>query len=337
MKVLVTGASGFVGSYLCRYLVKQGFEVRALKRATSNLSLLGNAVDKVEWVEGDVLEVDSLNDAMKGVDKVYHSAAVVSYNKKSEKALYKVNVEGTANVVNLCLDNNVSKLLHVSSVAALGKAKPNTLLTEEEVWEDSSTNSPYGFSKYLAEMEVWRGMAEGLSAVIINPSFVLGAGKWSDSSVKVFQRIYEGLSFYPKGSNGYVDVRDVAKVAIQLMESEINRQRFIVSAENLSYFDAFSKIAVAMDKKPPTIALNGPLMYLGMIADQVKSLFTGSEPVINIPTIKLTQRKFDYSNEKLLDTIDYQFEQIENTIKETATKMLEAKSAGKDFAILDLK
>lgn len=337
MKVLVTGASGFVGSYLCRYLVKQGFEVRALKRGTSNLSLLGDVVDKIEWVEGDVLELDSLNDAIKGVDKVYHSAAVVSYNKKSEKSLYKVNVEGTANVVNLCLDNNVSKLLHVSSVAALGKAKPNTLLTEEEVWEDSSTNSPYGFSKYLAEMEVWRGMAEGLSAVIINPSFVLGAGKWSDSSVKVFQRIYEGLSFYPKGSNGYIDVRDVAKVAIQLMESEINRQRFIVSAENLSYFDAFSKIAVAMDKKPPTIALNGPLMYLGMIADQVKSLFTGSEPVINIPTIKLTQRKFDYSNEKLLSTIDYQFEQIENTIKETAAKMLEAKSAGKDFAILDLK
>ncbi|MEX0812360.1 MAG: SDR family NAD(P)-dependent oxidoreductase [Chitinophagales bacterium] len=336
MKVLVTGASGFVGSYLCRYLLKEGFEVRALKRKTSDLSLLGESQNEIEWVEGDILEVDSLAEAMDGIEKVYHSAAVVSYSKQKEKALFKVNVEGTANVVNTALEKNVKKLLHVSSVAAIGKAKSDELLTEEQQWEEDGTNSPYGFSKYLAEMEVWRGMAEGLSAVIINPSFVLGAGKWSDSSVKIFQRVYEGLSFYPKGSNGYVDVRDVAKVAIELMESNINRQRFIVNTDNLSYRSVFSQIALAMGKKPPTIPLNGPMIYLGWGLDRIKSLFTGSEPVINRATIKLTQRNYGYSNEKLKDAINYEFGLMEKVIQETSQKMLEAQDSGKDFAILDL-
>lgn len=336
MKVLVTGASGFIGSYLCRFLLKKGFDVKALKRRTSDLSLLGNSANEIEWIEGDVLDIDSLSTAMEGVDKVYHSAAVVSYDSKQDKNLFKVNVEGTANVVNIALDNNISKLLHISSVAALGKAKANEIMDEKVEWEDDSTNSAYGFSKYLAEMEVWRGMAEGLPAAIINPSFVLGAGKWTDSSVRVFQRVYEGLSFYPKGSNGYVDVRDVAKVAIELMESDISNQRFIVNADNLSYQNVFSNIALAMGKKPPKIALNGPMIYLGWGLDQIKSKITGSEPVINQATIKLTQKDFGYSNEKISKALQYNFEKIENVVQETSRKMLEAKAQNKNFAVLDL-
>lgn len=336
MKVLVTGATGFIGSYLCRYLLERGFDVRALKRKTSDLSLLGDCQTKIEWIEGDVLDVDSLNIAMDGVKKVYHSAAVVSYSKRNEKSLFKVNVEGTANVVNTAIDLKIEKLLHISSVAALGKAKSDEILKESQQWEENKNNSPYGLSKHMAEMEVWRGIAEGLSAVIINPSFVLGAGRWSDSSVKVFERVYEGLSFYPKGSNGYVDVRDVAKVAIDLMESEISKERFIVNAVNLNYLDVFSKIARSMNKKEPSISLNGPMIYLGWIFDRIKSLTTGSEPVINQATIKLTQNNYSYSNEKLKKAIQFDFTPIDEVIEETSSKMIEAKSKNIDYATLSL-
>ena len=208
--ILITGATGLLGSYIARYLVAAGLPVRAIKRATSDLSLLAEAKDQIEWVDADVLNIPSLEDAFQGVSYIYHSAAAISFKKSERERMMKINIEGTANVVNVANYMGVQRLLHVSSVAALGKGKTDTMLNEDAVWEDSPYDTGYGLSKYLGELEVWRGMVEGLDAVIINPSTILGAGRWSDSSTRIFSKVEEGLSFYPKGSNGYVDVRDVA-------------------------------------------------------------------------------------------------------------------------------
>ncbi|MBK7440418.1 MAG: NAD-dependent epimerase/dehydratase family protein [Bacteroidetes bacterium] len=208
--ILVTGANGLVGSYLCRFLVNQGNQVRAIKRPESNLRLVADIANKIEWVDGDVNDISSLDDAMLGVEQIYHCAAVISYVGKNANHLMQVNVEGTANVVNLALDNNIKKLVHISSIAALGRTgKKDEIVTEATPWDRKNLTSDYSISKFLAEREVWRAMAEGLNAVIVNPSIIVGAGNWDSGSCKLFTTIYNGFKYYTNGVTGYVDVRDV--------------------------------------------------------------------------------------------------------------------------------
>lgn len=335
--ILLTGATGLLGSYLARYLVLQSKEVRALKRPTSDLSLLGDAKDYIEWVDGDLLDITSLEEAMDGVDQVYHSAAFISFLPKQKQQMFKINVEGTQNIVNMALDMNVQKLLHVSSIAAIGKGKPETLLTEETAWEESPYDFGYGLSKYLGELEVWRGMVEGLNSVIINPSTIMGAGRWSDSSTKMFQRVNDGLSFYPKGSNGFVDVRDVAQAAIQLMDSNVTNHRFIVSAENLPYRQVLNEIAQCMGKKPPTIPVSGIMNAVGIWVEKIKSSLNGHEPVLTKEIATLTANNYIYNNSKLLDTLDgFQYRPITDTLRETVEAMQASAGTHADYAILDL-
>ena len=218
-KILVTGATGLLGSHLTRLLVKNGRSVRAIRRPTSRMDLVRNIENQVEWMEADVTDLLSLEPVFEGVSHVFHAAAMVSFDPRDREKMTRVNVEGTANVVNLCLDSGVKKLVHVSSVAAIGRVAGKKEVVETNRWERSPANSHYAITKFQAEAEAWRGLAEGLDVAIVNPSIIVGAGFWDEGSIRFFQQIDRGLRFCPPGGSGFVDVRDVARFMVNLMDS----------------------------------------------------------------------------------------------------------------------
>lgn len=315
---LVTGANGLVGSYLCRYLVQKGESVRALKREKSDLRLVADIVNKIEWVEGDVTDINSLEDAMQGIDHVYHAAAVISYVKKQRSHLMHINVEGTANMVNVALNSNIKKFLQVSSIAAIGKNSFNNDVYETNTWEKNKHTSDYSISKYLAEREVWRGIAEGLNAVIINPSVIIGAGNWDNGSSKLFKTVYSGFKFYTTGTTGYVDVRDVVQIAHTLMHSEISAERFILSSEDMVFRDYFYMIADALGKKRPSIKANAFLSSLAWRADAIKYIFTGKEPSVTKQTAYIANKTYHYHSDKIRSLLNYDFIPVHDSIQDTA-------------------
>jgi len=225
-------------------------------------------LNHIEWVKADLLDYFSLKDAFKNIDYVYHAAALVSFDSKSANQLIKVNVEGTENIVNLSLEFSIKKFCFVSSVASLGEY-PNGKCTDEAApWQNSKSTSSYSISKYYAENEVWRASQEGLPVVIVNPATILGFGDWESSSLKIIKRVYDGLSFYTPGKNGFVGVTDVVKAMLELMESEIENERFILVAENISFKLLFEKIACALKVRPPKIKANYLLAILLKNLDQ---------------------------------------------------------------------
>ena len=257
--ILLTGATGLLGSHIAYELLQQGKKIRALKRKDSNSTLTEKIfsfytnehielLNSIEWVEGDVLDLGSLEDAMVGITHVYHCAAMVSFLPKEKDKMMQVNIEGTANVVNAAMHAGVKKLCHISSIAALGSTIDGSLITEETWWKNNPSNSYYAISKYGAEREVWRAAEEGLNVVIVNPSFIIGPGDTSKSSSEAFGILRKGASWYTNGVNGYVDVRDVAHAAIKLIESDVLNQRFILNAANLSYRSFFDKVLVQLNK-----------------------------------------------------------------------------------------
>jgi nucleoside-diphosphate-sugar epimerase len=233
MKVLLTGGTGFLGSHILRLLLQQGHEVCALQRSSSRKDLVSNLSDRVHWLEGDVTDLTSLETAFEGIEKVIHCAAVVSFHPKDRRQMMQINVEGTANMVNYALDAGVQQFIHVSSIAAIGRSATRRHLSEVSKWETSSYNSQYAISKYLAEQEVWRAAAEGLSVSIVNPSVILGSGFWGENTSMFFQRIDNGLRFYPTGATGFVDVEDVATFILLLLESGKTSERYLLNGENL--------------------------------------------------------------------------------------------------------
>jgi len=253
-QVLVTGGTGFLGAYLLAYLVKKGYQIKAIKRKTSSMDLVKNIQHKIEWLEGDILDTPFLETAMKGVQQVYHAAAIVSFDPRDAAFMLKVNAEGTANLVNAALYEGVEKLVHVSSIAALGRKEFQPNINETAQWENSKENSNYAISKFKAECEVWRGMQEGLKIAILNPSVIIGAGNWKQGSCQLIQKVAKGLQFYPKGSTGFVDVRDVARAAILLMESDISGERYILNGANWSYQKFFTQTALALNQTLQTTA-----------------------------------------------------------------------------------
>ena len=220
---LVTGGTGLVGSHLIKALLHEDKKVKALYRKTIP-QFEGSS--KVIWVQGDVLDVFDLDKAMEEVEHVYHCAAVVSFHESSKHEMFKINVDGTANVVNACIDNSVKKLCYVSSVAALGKVPEGHEIDETSEWNNDKSNSNYSKSKHFAEMEVWRGIGEGLNAVIVNPSIILGAGDWSKGSSGIFKTAYDEFPWYTEGVTGFVDVEDVVRAMIGLMNSDVCKRTF---------------------------------------------------------------------------------------------------------------
>ncbi len=297
--ILVTGASGLVGSHLITKLLQDGKQVRALYR-NNNPPIISKNID---WFKADILDVVALDEAMQDITYVFHCAAIVSFNPKEKELLYKTNVEGTANVVNACLNNTIEKLLFVSSVASLGRANENTIINESSKWIESSNNSAYAKSKYLAEMEVWRGIGEGLNAVIINPSIILGNSDWTKGSAAIFKSAYDEFAWYSIGVNGFVDVQDVVNAMVQLMDSPIVGQRFIVSAENSSYKNLFTQIAIAFKRQPPHKQVTPFLAGIAWRLAAIKGLLSDDKPLLTKETAHTAQTKIYYNNDKLLKAL----------------------------------
>jgi dihydroflavonol-4-reductase len=320
--VLVTGGTGFLGSYIIKELVEKGHRVRAIRRSTKLPFYISREIlDKVEWVEGDVLDVVALQDAMEGVNTVIHSAAIVSFVKKHRKKMYRVNVDGTANVVNMALEKNVSKLIHISSVAALGRTAGGGQVNEEKKWEESKVNTHYARSKYKAELEVWRGISEGLNAVILNPSTILGYGDWNNGSCAIFKNIYEEFSWYSPGINGFVDVEDVAKLVLLIMESNINEERFIVNGDSWTFKKLMDTVAARFGKKPPTKQTTPFLMAIAWRMERFKTMFSDRIPLLTKESARVAQSKTFFESDKLLKALPgFSFTPLEETIKKACEK-----------------
>ena len=316
--ILVTGGTGLVGAELIKQLTAQGKIVKAVYRKTipGNSAFAGPGT--VHWVKGDINDILSLEEAMKDVEYVYHCAAVVSFNPKKKEELFHTNVEGTANVVNACLTAGVKKLLHVSSVAALGRIRKRETITEETQWSEETNNSAYGKSKYYAELEVFRGIAEGLKAVLVNPVIILGHANWNDGSSALFKKAYDEFPWYTHGVTGFVDVRDVATAMIRLMDSDISGEKFILSAENRSYKNMLTMAANGFNKKPPHREAKKWMGEIIWRLDKLKSLFTGSNPLLTKETSRTSRAKVFFDNSKILKALPgFYFRRMEDTVKET--------------------
>ena len=274
-------------------------------------------------MKGNILDVGLLVDVMQGVTQVYHAAAVVSFNPARKSELFKINVEGTANVVNAAIQAGVQKLVHVSSVAAMGRIRKGQVINESMYWTPETSNSNYGHSKYLAELEVWRGIAEGLPAVIVNPTIVLGAGDWQQGSSKMFKTAYDEFPWYAEGTGGFVDVRDVVNAMIKLMDSEVQSERFIISAENQSYRDVFHKIAVAFNKKPPHRKVTPFLASIVWRLEWLKSKLAKQEPMLTRETSRTAQAKVEFDNGKFLRLFPgFSYIPVQQSIADTCRDLL---------------
>lgn len=332
--VLLTGGTGFVGSYVLRLLVQKGYRVRALRRADSPMDLVHDIAGRIEWVEADVTDLVALEDAFEGITHVCHCAAMVSFHPRDLRRMMQVNVEGTANIVNLSLERGVQKLVHVSSIAAIGRSKERKHLDEKSPWVHSKATSNYALSKYLSEQEVWRGHAEGLNVAIANPAIILGSGFWDVGSAKFFQQVHKGLKFWPIGRSGFVDVRDVAQFVLLLLESDINGERFILNTQNIAYRDFFQLVAASVNARPPAIKVSPWLAEVAWRVEWLKEKLLGMAPIVTKESARSSISQFYYGNEKSLTVPGFAYRPLEETVRETGAQFLEAVEDGMKARVL---
>lgn len=324
--ILVTGGTGLVGSHLLYRLSLENDAIKATHRKNSDLLAVKNVFryfsedyellfQKIEWVEADITDIISLEEAFKNVTEVYHSAALVSFNSKDYKALDEINIEGTSNIVNLCIENRVKKLCFVSSVATIEKSVTSKMMNEADEWNTEKVSYGYALTKYGAEMEVWRASQEGVPVVIVNPGIILGAGFWHQGSGALFSKIEKGFSFYSEGVMGFVSVNDVVKAMILLMKSDIVNERYILVAENRSFKNIFFQIAQNLGKNPPSIKVTKLMSAIGWRLEILKSILTNKPPTLTKHAAKSIHEKRYYSSEKIQKTLNFNFETISETIK----------------------
>ena len=315
--ILVTGGTGFIGAHLLLSLTETNDRVRAISRTeesqnkTRNLFELYNKLhlfERIEWVEADINDIELLDIAFAKITYVYHCAALVSFDPRDELKLRKINIEGTANIVNFCLYHKVEKLCYVSSIAALGDAKTeNDLITESTEWNAERLHSDYAITKHGAEIEVWRGEQEGLNVVIVNPSIVLGRGFWNSGSGEIFSNVEKGLKYYTLGTAAFIAVTDVVKQMITLMNSDISGQRFILSAENISYRDLINWIADILKKPRPTIEAKKWMTNVVWRLDGIKTALFGGKRTLTKITAQSLHSTTLYSNEAIKDATSATF------------------------------
>lgn len=330
--VLVTGGTGLVGSHLLYELASKGDKIRAIYRKNSNLEAVKKVFSfytddfeslftSIQWTEADITDIPALTRAFEGIEYVYHAAAFVSFDLKDYKTLRKTNIEGTANIVNLCIENKVKKLCFVSTIATLGTRKNNKFITEKTHWNPEAKNDSYAISKYGAEMEVWRGSQEGIKVIIVNPGIILGNGFFQSGSGKIFSSIQNGLNFYTTGVTGFVAVEDVATNMIKLTESNIYNEKFILISENWSFKDFLSTVAKALNKPLPEKKATSLLLKLLWFLDSIKSKLTGKNQTFTKAVIRASLAKNYYSNEKIKQKLNINFKPIAETI-ETISKQI---------------
>lgn len=328
--ILVTGGTGLVGSHLLHHLSLQNDEIRAIYRTKSSLekvkqvflSYTNDATffEKIEWFQADITDIPSMIPAFKNVKHVYHCAAFISFNPKDYRQMRKVNIHGTAIVVNLAIDAKVEKLCYVSSIAAVGESLINDLITEENEWNKELDNSGYSITKFGAEMEVWRASQEGVQVVIVNPGVILGSGFWDTGSGKLFSQVYNGFQYYTEGITGFVSVEDVVKAMILLMKSDQRNERFILVSENKSFKELFFVIADALNVKRPVKKIVPWQTEVFWRLAWVFSRITQKEPLLSKYSARSAHHVSKYSSEKLIKALNFKFEAIENSILRIAKK-----------------
>jgi dihydroflavonol-4-reductase len=323
--IFVTGGTGMLGAHLL-YLLTKTQNVIALKRPKSSLQTIRRVFSyfnsdyhqqlaRITWVDGDISDFIKLRQQLQNMDIVYHAAALVSFNPKDSGKMYQYNVLGTENVVNACLHNNVKKLCYVSSIAALGSNQNREFINEDITNYEDGQQSAYSKSKKLAELEVWRGINEGLNAVIVNPAIILGGGNWANGSGAFFQKTWDNFKYYTHGATGFVDVNDVCKAMILLTNSEISNERFVLSAENLPYRDIFNEIAKNFDKKAPSKYATPWLTQLAWRLEKLRCLFTRKAPQITKETAQSGHNIKKYNGEKILRLDGFEYTPIQKSIK----------------------
>lgn len=341
MNYFITGATGFLGSYLVEELItnsqnqENSIKIIALKRTNSKIptKLQSYPTSILEWVDGDLLDVVFLDKIMKGIDRVIHGAAIVSFNPRDKKEMQQTNVEGTENMINAALANNISIFCQISSVAALGQPlesqqnqnikreannKSNELafIDEKARWTPEYTGySAYSFTKHLAELEVWRGQAEGLDVMVVNPSFVLGYDENGRSSTALIDYIKSEKPYYGSGFSNFVDVRDVAEMTVLLLgNKESYNQRYILNGGTVAYSELMPKIAISLNKKPPSKPVPNWIKKYGWKVAKAWSFISGSSPIITKDSLEAASRTITYSNQKVKDKLNVGFRSLEETV-----------------------
>lgn len=326
--VFITGATGFIGSHIARRYLNEGYTITALYRPERGYGMLTDVADRITWHEGDVLNIPSLETAITSGIDVIHAAAVVSFIPGDRDRMERTNVEGTANVVNVCLNAGVRKLGYVSSVAAVGrpvdkgenKGQP-MLIDENQKWEESPSNSAYAKTKYRAELDVWRGVAEGLNAVMVNPSIVLGVGDWSRSSLQLIKYVQDERPFYPAGLVNYVDVLDVTDALFGLMQSDVTARRFILNGGTIPYRSLLEQIAGVLEKRPPTIPISPVLTRLLWPLEALRAWAINKAPLITRETARSSALQYQYNGQAIGQMLDFQYQPLGQTLQRVADAM----------------
>ena len=331
--ILITGGTGLVGSHLLYKLTEKGHRVRAIYRSEKKIKAVKHVFSyytkhvndffsKIEWVEADINNIPSLTIAFKGITKVYHCAAFISLDTKDYYALRHVNIEGTANIVNFCLSNNIEKLCYVSSIATIGDSENGELITEESHWNPEKDHNVYAITKYGAEMEIWRGTQEGLNAVVVNPGIIIGPGFWRSGSGSFFTIVHKGMSHYTNGVEGYVGINDVVVTMIELMESNLQNERYILISENLSFKDFFTKVATELKVKSPKKEASKILLSIAWRLDWLRSFLRNKRRRLTKHSASSVHLKSFYSSKKIASAIDYKFTPIDESIVQTSQLFL---------------
>ncbi|KYG82563.1 SDR family NAD(P)-dependent oxidoreductase [Roseivirga echinicomitans] len=312
--VFVTGATGLLGSFICRELIKNGQSIRAVKRGSSQLTLIEDIVDQIEWVDGDMNDTTFLFEALEGIDGVIHGAAIISFDKRDEDRMYKTNVQGTADLVNACLKAEVKNFVQISSVAALGRKPGQKFIDEKDKWEGTEYDSIYARSKYLQELEVWRGAQEGLNVKIVNPTVVLSPGLWGSGSTSVFKYAYDSKTFHPEGTINFVDVRDVAEICIKLLGSDVQNERFVLNAGTKEFRDFFAEVASRFGKKPPSKPVPYWMLKVAVKLEFVRSRIMRQSALITSDTAKLSRMHYHFKNDKVKKALNFEFRPVNETL-----------------------
>ena len=323
--ILVTGGTGLVGCHLLYLLIKNDKKVIAIHRKNSNLEKVKKVFSsysknseelfsKINWIEGDINDLQSLSIAFKNIEEVYHCAAFISFDKKDLKSMKKINIEGTANMVNVSLDKKIKKFCYVSTIAAIGLST-NKFTDEETEWTDNS--NPYSQTKKNAEMEVWRGISEGLNATIVNPGVIIGSGFWKRGSGAFFTQISRGMKYYPSGKTGFICVKDVVNIMYILMNKNIFSERFILVAENWTFKNFFYRVSESLNLPPPKKEAGKILMKIALVLDFLNSLISGKRRKLNSASVESSTSTSHYSNTKISSKLNYDFIKIDKSITET--------------------
>ena len=325
--ILVTGGTGFVGTYLLYELSKEETSIKSTYRKGKNKELTENffrlkdqnhpkLFNKIIWVKIDISEISSLDELYSGIKKIYHCAAFVSLAKRHKKLLIKTNVEGTSNIINYAIKHKIKKILFVSSIASIGAEDKDGIINEDHSWDHKLNHTDYAFSKYNSELQVWRGTQEGVPAVIVNPGFIIGSHFWNRSSSSIFNRVNSGLKFYPTGKISLVSVEDVVKASINLMNSEIKNERFILVSENLYYKEFLDLISKNLGKPLTKYPLTKSILYTIYFFDTILSFLRVKKRFMSNALISTFNNNQEFDGSKIKKIISFKYEKIDEKVKE---------------------